>query len=284
MSLAAIFVLAITTLLVTCGFFASGVTNFLVSTIENKIDVTAYFKMDAKEQDIFNIRDEILKDKDNIKSVEYVSKEEALNDFIEKHKDDSAISKAILEVGENPFLSSLNIRTTNASTYQYEQISNILQQEQFGSIIEKVDFSQKRGTIEKIFSITSSVSKFMWALIAVLVLVCVLVVFNTLKLIINGSKEEINTMKMVGAGNWFIKAPFIIQGIIFGLISFVVCFLITIFSVYFATPSLRAIMPGFNLFDYFVSNLWAIILIQLGFGVGLGIISSFIVVRKYLRV
>lgn len=282
-SVAAIFVLVITILLATWLFLIKGATDYLIATIENKIDITAYFKENAREQDILNAKDEILRNVSDVKSVNYISNEDALEDFLQKHKDDPTISKAIMEVGSNPFFSSLNI-TTNGDFSKYEEIANILQGEQFSSIIEKVDFSEKRATIEKVFSITRSIN--IAGLFAGLtfVLVAILVVFNTIKLIIDRSKDEIGTMKVVGASNWFIKAPFIIEGGIFGLIAFFICLILTILIVYSLSHFLSVIMPGFSLFGYFISNFLIIILIQLVAGIGLGVLSSFIVVRKYLRV
>lgn len=283
MSVAAIFVLTIITLLVTGLFLVHGISGFLISTVQNKIDITAYFKEDASDQDILEFKNKILTDFPGIKNIQYVSKEDALSNFNQKHKDNRVFSQALSEVGANPFLPSLNI-TTNGDPSQYEQISNILQSGQFDNFIEKVDFSQKKDIIEKVFSITSNVNKFGLGLGLILVLVAVLVVFNTIKLVIESAKEEISTMRIVGASSWFIKAPFIIEGAIFGLMSFIICFFITLLSVYFLSNIVSVIMPGFNLFDYFVSNLWIIILIQLGFGVGLGVLLSFIVVQKYLKV
>ena len=282
-SIAAIFVLFVTTFIITGIFFVHGISNFLIITIENKIDITAYFKEDTDEQDILNAKNKILKDYPGIKNIQYVSKEDALNNFKEKHKDNSVFSEALTEVGNNPFLPSLNI-TTTGNTSQYEQINNILQQDKFSNMIEKVDFYQKKDTIEKVFSITSSINKFGLVLGIILVLVSILVVFNTMKLVIESSKDEISTMRIVGASSWFVRSPFIIEGAIFGLISFAFCFLITFLLVYFLSASFSFIMPGFSPFNYFISNILVIVLIQLGFGVGLGIISSFIVVRKYLKV
>ncbi|MEK7124496.1 MAG: permease-like cell division protein FtsX [Patescibacteria group bacterium] len=282
-SIAGIFVLIITTLLVTFIFFMQGVSDFLVTNIKNKIDVTAYFKADTQEQDILRVKEEILQISPEIKNVEYISKQKAFEDFTQKHRDNVVLSKALLEVGDNPFLPSLNINTTG-SALAYEQVSEVLQKEQYNPFIEKVDFSQKKDTIEKIFSITSSIKKFGIGLAILLVLVAVLVVFNTIKLVIDRAKEEISTMKIVGASGWFIKSPFIIQGALFGFISFFFCFFITISSVYFLSPAVLAVLPGFVLFDYFLENLWMIILIQLGFGAGLGVAASFIVVREHLKV
>ncbi len=283
-SIAAIFVLVVTTLLITGLFFMQGVSSFLISTVQNKIDITAYFKEDTQEQDILSIKDEILKDSLGVESIQYVSKEDALNNFTQKHKDNEVFSKALTELGTNPFLPSLNITTKGNDPAEYEKIANVLQQNKFSSLIEKIDFSQKKDIIGKVFSITSGINKFGLGIFVILILVAVLIVFNTIKLIIDRSKDEISTMKIVGASNWFIRAPFVIQGVIFGAISFVICFFVTILLAYFLSESVSLIMPGFGLFDYFVSNFWIIILIQLGFGVGIGVVASFVVVKKHLKV
>jgi len=280
-SLAAIFVLTATVLFFTFLFFIQGIGNFLIETIENKIDITAYFKAGASEEDILKVREEVLNLSPDIKIVQYASKEDALNEFLQKHQDNPVFSQALAEVGDNPFYPSLNI-TTSGDPSSYEQVSSILQSDRFGSLIEKVDFSQKKDTIEKIFSVTAKINKFGLALGAFLILVVVIVVFNTIKLVINGSKEEISIMNIVGASSWFVRSPFVIEGGIFGLISFSVGFIITFLSAYFFSTGLASLLPGFNLFRYFVSNLWIIILIQLGAGIGLGSFFSFIAVKRYL--
>ena len=282
-SVAAIFILMITTLLVTSLFLLHGMSNFLVTTLQNKIDITAYFKSEASEESILVIRDEILKNSPDIKNIQYVSKEDALKDFIEKNKDNEVFSKALSEVGGNPFLPALNI-TTSGNPAQYQQISTILEEDKYKDFIEKVDFSQKKDTIEKVFSITSNVNKFGIGLGLILILVAISVVFNTIKLVVDHSRDEISTMRIVGASNWFLRAPFILEGVLFGLVSFFTSFFITIFLVYAASGGVGLMMPGFNLSSYFISHLWLVILIQLACGVGLAVISSYIAVRKYLEI
>ena len=281
-SLAAIFVLVITIMLATGLFFFQGITQYLISQVQDKIDITAYFKEDASENDILKIKDEILKMSPDIKGVEYVSKENALKKFTEKHKDNNVFLKALEEVGQNPFLPSLNISTTG-SALQYEQISNTLQTNDYSAFIERVDFSQKKDTIEKVFAVTSNINMFGLILGIILVIVAILVVFNTIKLAVEGLKNEISTMRIVGASDWFIRGPFIAQGAIYGLIAFIICLLLSAFFAYFLSSRLGLIMPGFIAFNYFLSNFWIFILIQLGFGVGLGMVSSFIAVKKYLE-
>lgn len=281
-SIAAIFVLTVTIMLVTGLFFFQGIANYLTSEIQNKIDITAYFNDNAKEEDILSVKEEILKTSSNIKDIKYVSKDQALLSFNEKHKDNPVLSQALKEVGDNPFLPSLDI-ITNGDPNQYAQIANILQTSDFSKIINKVDFSQKKDTIEKVYSITSSINIFGIILGIILIIIAVLVVFNTIKLAIDNSKDEISTMKTVGASDWFIRGPFMIQGIIYGVISFLICFLLSAIFSFALSYKMTIILSGFNIFSYFLTNWWIFILIQLGFGIGVGAISASIVVKKYLE-
>lgn len=283
MSLAAIFVLTIIVLVVTGLFLMRGVSNYLISTIENKIDITAYFKEDTIEQDILQIKEEIAKDSATIKSIEYVSKDDALADFNRKHQDNDVFSQALLEVGDNPFLPSLNI-VTNGDEKEYEKVSNILENGVYKDLIERVDFYQKKDIIKKVFSITSNVNTFGFVAGIFIILIAILVVFNTMKLVIKSAKEEIATMRVMGASNWFIKAPFVIEGALFGFSSFVISILITFISVYFLSRIFSAMVPGFNLFSYFLSNFWMILFIQFSTGIALGVAASLLVVNKYLKV
>lgn len=281
-SVAAIFVLVVTIMLVSGLIFFQGIAEYLGSQLQNKIDITAYFKADTVQEDILGAKDSILKMAPNVRSIEYISKDQALKLFNEKHQDSAILSNALKEVGENPFLPSLNI-TTNGDPAQYEEVSNILQTSDFSKLIDNVDFLQKKDTIEKVYSITSGINKFGIGLGVILILVAILVVFNTVKLAIENSKEEISTMRIVGASDWFIRGPFIIQGIIYGLIAVIICIVLSGMCAYFLSPKIYTILPGFNIFDYFLTNFWIFALIQLGFGVGVGVISSLIVVKKHLE-
>lgn len=279
---AAIFVLVIPIIVATSLLAFQGISNSIISQIQEKIDVTAYFKDGATEEDILGVKTELLKLSNEIKDVQYVSKEQALNDFKERHKDDPDFLKALDEVGGNPFLASLNIKTEDP--LQYEKVTNYLTSGPFADLIEKVDYSQKKDTIERVFSITSNINRFGFIIGAVLFLIAILVVLNTIKLAIDNSKDEITAMKLVGASNWFIRGPFIIQGIICGVVAFLVCIFASGLLAYFFTPKVESLVSGFNLFSYFLNNFWMVLLIQIGFGVVLGALASFILVRSYLRV
>ena len=282
-SVAAIFILTITTLLITGLFFVRGASNYVIAQVQNKIDITAYFKADAAEDDILQVRQELLQDGEVVRAVEYVSQDQALADFNAKHQDDPTFERALQEVGQNPFLPSLNI-ITNGAAAEYENVANVLTQDKYAVLIEEVDLSEKRDTIEKVFAITGSITRFGLVAGVLLLLIAILVVFNTIKLIVETSGQEISTMRIVGASNWFIRAPFVIQGVIFGAISFAICFVATALIAYLLASGISVIMPGFNLFTFFLSNILIIMVIQLAAGAGLASLLSFMVVRKYLKV
>lgn len=279
---AAIFILVIPILLATTLFLFQGVSKYVIAQVEDKIDVTAYFKSEATEDEVLAVKNDLLNLSSEIKNVQYVSKEQALLEFTDRHKDDPDFTKALEEVGGNPFLSALNIKTEDP--LQYEKVTSFLTTGPDSKFIEKVDYSQKRDTIEKVFKITSSVNRFGLILGGVLFLMAILVVLNTIKLAIDNSKEEITAMKLVGASNWFIRGPFVVQGAICGLAAFLICILISGVAVYLLSPNIVILVGGFSLAHYFIANIGIILLIQVGFGVVLGALASFVLVKSYLKV
>jgi len=117
-----------------------------------------------------------------------------------------------------------------------------------------------------------------------LVIAAILVAFNTIKLAIYNSREEIKIQRLVGASNWFIRGPFLIQGTIAGIFAALIGLAVFSLVCWLLSPKIEFFFPGLNLFGIFTNNLGLIFLIQLATGLGLGIISSTIAIRKYLRV
>jgi cell division transport system permease protein len=118
----------------------------------------------------------------------------------------------------------------------------------------------------------------------VLALIAFLVAFNQVKLAIFNSREEIAVQRLVGASNWFIRGPFLVQGIISGFLAVLIALLIFFPLLFFLGPKMEILFPGLNLFSLFTANFFLILLLQILTGIGLGIISSLIAMRKYLKV
>lgn len=278
---AAIFILTLTTLLIGSLFLFQNASKVLTSALQEKVDVSVYFKEDAAEDEI-QILSQKIDQIPEVKESRFVSKEQALEDFTRRYANDETLIAAVKEVGGNPFLASLNIKTLAAS--QYEALASFLERPEFENIINKIDYHQRRPVIERVFSLTSATNRIGLILSLVLAIIAVLVVFNTVRLAIYNFKEEIKIQRLVGASNWFIRGPFLVQGFISGAVSSLIS-LVIIFSIAWSlSPKFQLLFQDLNIFQIFVSDFWRLLLIQLVSGISLGVISSLVAVRKYLKV
>ena len=278
LSLATVFIMVMTISLVTSLFLFQKTARYLISQLQEKVDVSVYFKQQVLEEDILEIKDELSKIPE-VKDVEYVSHQVALESLLEKHPE---LVESVRETEGLLNLASLNIRAGQAT--QYAAIADFLENSTFKNLIEKIDYHQRKPIIERIFLITSTINRTGIGLSLLLAVVAFLVAFNQVKLAIYNSKEEIGIQRLVGASNWFIRGPFLVQGVISGILATLICLLISFPILFFFSPKLEILFSGINIFHYFAGNFFLILLIQLTTGVGLGIISSLIAIRKYLKV
>lgn len=281
LSVATVFIMILTLSLVTSLFLLQKSSQVLIQTLEGKMDIYVYFEKELSLEEIMEIKEEVSR-LPEIKEIEYVSREEALQRFVERHRDNPVIMESLKELGKNPFLASLNIRAWDPA--QYAAISSFLYNSPFKDWITKTDYHQKEPAIERLISITSGINRIGIIFSLILAVVAILIAFNGVRLAIYSSKEELETMRLVGASNWFIQGPFLIQGIIVGFFAALITFLIFGIGLFFLSPGLEFLLLGFSIFNYFINNLLIIFLIQLGVGMGLGVLSSWMAVRKYLRV
>ncbi len=276
-----IFILVLTISLVTCIFFLKGISEILISDLEEKVDISVYFKEDITEQEILSVKQKLyqVSDKENI---EYISKEQALEIFVQRHKEDLILMASLEEIAINPFLASLNIKASDP--VQYGEIANFLEGAVFEASVEKIDYYQRKPVIDRIFSLTDSFKKIGIGISILLVLLSFLVVLNTTRLAIYNLREEVEVQKLVGASNWFIRGPFLVQGVISGAIAALISFVIFGLGCLIFSSNINALFSDLNIWKYFTDNIFIIILIQLTTGIGLGVSSSIIAIRKYLKV
>ncbi|MFA4998791.1 MAG: permease-like cell division protein FtsX [Candidatus Paceibacterota bacterium] len=281
LALATIFILAMTVILVVSFFFMKDIGRVLISSLREKVDISVYFKDGTSEEDILKAKVEIL-DLPEVKDVNYVSADEALLNFVEKNKDDPVLMESLQEVGGNPFLASLGIKSQQAS--QYEAISVFLSESDFSDSIEKIDYFQRKSAIDKIFSVASLAEKFGIGLAIILTIVAVLITFNTIRLTIYNQREEIKIQRLVGASSGFIRGPFIFEGVVLGTAAALISLLIFSLACWILAPKAAILLSDINIFQLFISSFWSLLLIQFITGVGLGVFSSLIAIRKYLKV
>ena len=280
-SLGTVFIMLIALSLLAGTLFLRGITENLIGTLKEKVDISVYFNLSTKEDDILKVKDKL----DNfpeVEEVDYISREEALKLFKEKHKDDSKIMEALTEIGNNPLPASLNLRASSANTYA--AVSDFLEKGEFKSSIDKVNYKQNKLIIEKLFSISNLIEKGGLGIGFLLIFIAVAVTFNTIRLTIYSRRKEIEIMKLIGATDWFIRGPFLVQGIVLGLFGGILSFILFYgVNILFASQG-SEIFAEIGFLNFFEKNVLLLLLIQLGGGVFLGIISSFFASQKYLKV
>lgn len=281
LSTATVLIMTVTLLVWTSIFLLNVVLTSVLDILEQKVDISIYFNLDAKESDILALKSKL----DNLKEVsmvKYVSAGEALEIFKKRHAGDEILLKSVQELGNNPLEASLNVLAKDASNY--ETVASFLNQNQFKNIISKINYAENKLVIERLGNIIGVLRQSGLAASLVLAILAFLVAFNTVRLAIYSSREEITVMKLVGASNWFVRGPFIVEGVLHGLTSSVFAFMIIIPGVAALGPKLFNFLPEINLVNYLGDNFWQLLLFQTLGGVTLGIFSSWFAIRKYLKV
>lgn len=280
LSSSAISMMTLAIFTIVCLLLVNVLIDSLTSNLEDKIDISVYFKSGAPEDDILAVRSDLMK-MSEVRSVEYVSPEEALAKFREKHKDNQVLMQSLEELDSNPLEASLNIKAQAAS--QYEVIANFFKQGEYQELIDKINYFENRAVIARLSSITKTIRQFGFILLLILAGLAVMVTYNTIRLTIYSSRKEIKVMKLVGASNWFTRGPFIIEGALYGIIASLITTIILFPLLWYVSPKINAYLPGTDLFYFYQTNFFVILLFQLLVGVGLGTVSSVVAIRKYLE-
>lgn len=283
-SLAAVLIMTIT-LFVIAGLLILGAA--LRSTLQQlteKVDVTVYFATNASEEQIREAK-RSLEALPEVAVITYVSREEALAAFRERHKNDRLTLQALDELGENPLGASLEIRAKEVS--QYESIARSLEAMQkgseLGSAIDKVNFYQNKAAIDRLTNIIETSRRLGMAISLVLGVATVLIAFNTVRLAIYTARDEIGVMNLVGASRWYVRGPFVITGVLYGVVSGLVVLLLLYPIALWIGPGSERFFGAFNVFSYFIGSFPLIFLVVMGSGIGLGALSSYLAVRRYLH-
>jgi len=276
--------MTITLVVVTGLVFVQAALHSSLSGIKDQVDVTVYFTPRAPEESIKNVQSSLQK-LPEVASIVYISRDDALANFRAKHTNDYLTLQALDELNENPLGASLNIKAVDPS--QYEAISKYFDQDtvlakQALTIVDKVDYHQNKLVIDKLTSIINGAKRLGFALSLLLICISIIITFNTIRLIIYMSREEISVMRLVGAGNRYIRGPFIVSGILVGVFAS----LTTILLYWPISAWLGSQMTeflGINLLSYYSSNFFQLFFIMLISGVILGGISSIFAIQKYLK-
>jgi cell division transport system permease protein len=251
-----------------------------LNSIQEKIDISVYFKTTTPEDQILNIQ-KTLQQMSQVKSVQYISNAQALQIFEQQHASDPTISQALNELGTNPLSASLNIKANNPNDYPV--IANYLNGSQVSGLVENVSYNQNQLVIKRLAEIINISREAGLILTIILAFAATLIAFNTILIAIYSNREEVEIMRFVGASNTFISGPYIIEGVVYGIVAAVISLLILTPIVFVISPYMQVFIPGFSLQQYFIGNLVLLFLYEIIFGSIIGIISGMIALRRYLK-
>lgn len=268
----------------------------LISDVKDRVDINVYFTLAAPESDILALKKNIEK-LPEVTKVDYISRDQALSSFKTKWSGNALIMQGLDEIGDNPFPASLNIKANSPG--QYGNIAVYLEgknpvSDSGDPIIEKINYQQNKVIIDRLGRIIPAVEQTGSIVAIILILVAVIVVFNTIRLVVYTERDEIAVMKLVGASNIYVRGPLVVSGIMYGIISGLIT-LIIIGSLSYWGDAIILRFAGVqiasdfevmvNVFArYFVQNFGQIFSIIMGSGIILGGLSSYLAARRYLKV
>ncbi len=253
-----------------------------INAVKDKIDVNVFLANDAAEDSILALKTRI-ENLPPVKEVDYITKEEALKQFQEKHQDSPEILDALKELNANPLSPTLVIKPKDLTSM--DDLINRLNALD-DTIIESRNFTDYKTMLDKINSITDKISEIGVLISTIFIIITILVVYNSVRVAIYTHRREITIMRLVGASHWFINLPFIISGIIYTIISMLVILAVYMSFLSILQPYLETFFVGYsiNIAEYFRNNFLMIFGLEFLGAALINIIASLSALRVYSKI
>lgn len=285
LAIAAIAVMVITLTIILSSLITSATFNNTIDQITDKIDISVYLKDDVGAQKREEVIDQF-KELSNVKSVEYVSKDQALEDYKKANQDKPDLLAAISQT-DNPLPASLRIKPKDPN--KIEEIRTFIESPDIKALqSDATSYSgERKDAIDNIARATRFFQRAGIVGVAVFAFVSMLIIFNTIRMAIFNRRDELQIMRLLGASTWFIRGPFVVETVAYGVIASMLSVIICHFVFVVSSSTLGA--SSFGLLDinyassYFKENFWFILIAQMLIGILIGAVSSVIATRRYLK-
>lgn len=290
-SAATVVVMTVTLTIIGSLLFLSALLTFTLDTIKEKVGVPIHFVTTATESEILAIKSQIEK-LPQVAEVTYTSAADTLAAFRARHASDQITLQALDELGGNPLGASLLVRAKD--TAEYESIVNFLEASPTLSaggisIIDNISYGDtgsgktKKEVIDRLTLTIQATRQIGLAVFIVFALASILIAFATVRLAIYTAKDEIAVMRLVGASNIYIQGPFIVTGVITGVLAATLVLLLLWPATWYVGEKTVTWFGGFNVAQYYSSHFSLIFLILLGAGIALGALASVLAIHRYLK-
>ncbi len=284
LAIAAIAVMVITLSIILFSVIANATFNNTIQQITDKIDISVYLKDSVTTEQKDKLVSE-LEASPNVKSITYLSKDDALAAYKEQNKDNLDLLLAISQT-DNPLPATVQIKPHDPN--KIHDIQAYLDTPEVKALqSDETSYSgDRKVALDNITSATKFMREAGFVGVVVFALVSMLIIFNTIRMAIFNRRDELQIMRLLGASTGFIRGPFIVETVLYGVVSAIISVVLcnTLFSV--STSAFQATNFGFLdvsfASQYFGRNFWLILAGQLSAGILIGAVSSLIATRRYL--
>lgn len=257
-------------------------TGNAMESIKDQIDVSVYFDYQASYKQIAEVKSYI-QSFPEVVGLTYLDKEQVLAKFKEQHKGDAEVLSALDELDSNPLGATLIVKTREPS--DYKKVISALNVPEYENIIEAKSFGDTEKAIERVHVITTQVQRFGIGLSILFALIAFLIIFNTVRVAIYTQRIEISIKKLVGATNWFVRGPYVIESFVFTVLSVAITFGFLCLALRVVDPYVAIVFQKSGILtNYFISHKIALLASQFSAVLFLTVISSLLAMRRYLRV
>src|SRR3989339_213027 len=257
-------------------------TGEAVRLIKDQIDVSVYFSYDATDKEIQEIKS-YTQSFPEVVNIDYFTREQVLEQFKTQHGDDKDVLAALSELNENPLGATMVIRTREPK--DYSKIISALNVPEYENIIEAKSFGDTEKAIGRVHTITTNVEHFGYALSVLFAIIAFLIIFNTIRVAIYTQRIEIGIKKLVGATNWFVRGPYLVESLFFTCLSVAVTAAVVYFALRFLEPYVMVVFQKTGILtNYYLSHKMQLTGLQFIAVLFLSIFSSLLAMRRYLRV
>lgn len=282
LSFAATLIMTMTLLIVSFFVISTLAVGKATDSIRAKMDISVYFNDSASSEQISDLQKQLAARSD-VKKIAYISKEDALVIFA-KQQQGKKIAQ-VINPNENPLPRSLDIKVMKAE--DLSAIADYLKQDQLKPIIQNISYQDNKEIIDRLVAITAFTREFGWFICGIFILISILVIINTIRLTIFTRRDEIEIMRLVGANDSFIKIPFVVEGLLYGILA-------TVFSVVIVAVGVMMLVPRVNHYlgatnsqifiNFFMNSIWQMIFLELFVGMIIGVCCSLISIKNYLKI
>jgi len=285
LAVAAMAVMVVTLTIILLSMIVNKTLSNEIQQITEKIDVSVYLSDDIKPDQVNELRRQ-LESLQNVRTTEFLSKSDALEAYKRENVNNPELLQAINQT-DNPLPATIRVKPIDLN--KVNEIQDFLNTPRIKELqSEEASYSgDRKEAIDNISHAADTLQRIGIAGVALFAVISVLIIFNTIQMAIFNRRDEISIMRLLGANTWYIRGPFVVESIIYGIVSGLIS--IALIHALFVASSGTLQASSLGLLDisyaqkYFNDNFVLLLLMQLGVGMAIGAASSVIATRRYLK-